>query len=62
MPAPKDAALAMIRDLPDDASFEEMQYKLYVLEQVDLGEKSVQESGALSTGAARERLSKWLAD
>ena len=62
MPTPKESAQAMIRSLPDDATYEDMQYKLYVLEQIALGEQSLEQEGGLTDAEARKRLGKWLAN
>ena len=33
----KDAAMAIVRDLPEDATWEDVQYSLYVREKIERG-------------------------
>ncbi len=61
MGSPKDEVSSLLQKLPDDASFEDIQYHLYVLEKVRRGLDRADIEGAVSHDAARERLGKWLA-
>ena len=61
MGSPKDEVSSLLRKLPDDASFEDIQYHLYVLEKVRRGLQRADTEGAISHDAARQRLGKWLA-
>ena len=61
MSSPKSDAQAMIDGLPEDASLEDIQYHLYVLEKVKRGLGRAETEGALSHHEAKARLSKWLA-
>ena len=61
MGSPKDEVRSLLQKLPDDASFEDIQYHLYVLEKVRRGLERADAEGAISGDAARERLGKWLA-
>lgn len=57
----RDQALAALKRLPKDCSFEDLQYRLYVLEKVRKGEESLREpGGAVSHAAAKRRMKKWL--
>lgn len=51
----------MIEALPDDISFEDIQYHLYVLEKVKRGVSRAGTEGALPHEDAKARLKKWLA-
>lgn len=62
MQSAKEDSEAMIRALPDDATFEDMQYKLYVLEKIHEGMKAVEEHGGVSHEDAKKRMVKWLQD
>ncbi len=62
MQTAKQDVEAMIKALPDDATFEDMQYKLYVLEKIHEGQKSISEHGGVSQEDAKKRMSKWLQD
>ena len=61
MGSPKDEVNSLLQKLPDDASFEDIQYHLYVLEKVRRGLERVDAEGSISHDAAKERLGKWLA-
>lgn len=52
----------MLEKLPDDSSFEDIQYHLYVLEKVERGIERAQTEGAVPHEQAKQRLSKWLAN
>lgn len=62
MQSAKKEAEAMIRALPDDASFEDIQYRLYVLEKIRKGIESAEKGGGVPHEQARERLAGWLDD
>jgi predicted transcriptional regulator len=50
----------MIDHLPEDASIEDIQYHLYVLEKVRHGQADIRDGNHYSSEEAKERLSKWL--
>ncbi len=62
MQSAKQDAEAMIHALPDDATFEDMQYRLYVLEKIHLGLESLKTEGGVPHDEARHRMAKWLND
>jgi hypothetical protein len=57
---PKAEVASMLEALPDDASFEDIQYHLYVLEKVKRGLERAETEGAISHEEAKARLGKWL--
>ena len=61
MGSPKDEVSALLKKLPDDASFEDIQYHLYVLEKVKRGQERARTEGAISHEDAKARLGKWFA-
>jgi hypothetical protein len=61
MGSPEDEVSALLKKLPDDASFEDIQYHLYVLEKVKRGLERVRTEGAISHEDTKARLGKWLA-
>ena len=61
MNSPKADARSMIEGLPEDASLEDIQYHLYVLEKVKRGIGRAETEGAISHEDAKARLGKWLA-
>ena len=52
----------MLDHLPDDASFEDIQYHIYVREKVERGLKAIEEDRMLTQEEAERRLSKWLGE
>ncbi len=61
MANPKDEVSSMLQKLRDDASYEDIQYHLYVLEKVKRGLERAETEGAISHKDAKTRLGKWLA-
>lgn len=52
----------LLRTLPDDATLEDIQYHLYVLEKVKKGEERAAKEGTLDQDDVTERMRKWLDD
>ena len=50
----------MLSKLPDDSSYEDIQYHLFVLEKIARGMQRASNEGGISNEDARKRLSKWL--
>ncbi|MBN1663810.1 MAG: hypothetical protein JW943_09440 [Deltaproteobacteria bacterium] len=46
--------------IPDDVSFEDIQYHIYVREKIERGLKDIQEGRIISQEEAEKRMSKWL--
>lgn len=61
MSSPKAEVASMLVGLPEDASLEDIQYHLYVLEKVKRGLERAETEGAISHEEAKARLGKWLA-
>ena len=60
MSTAKEQVRKMLDQLPDDASFEDIQYHIYVQEKIERGLKDIQEGRVLSQEEVEERMSKWL--
>jgi hypothetical protein len=60
MSTAKEEVRKMLDQLPDDASFEDIQYHIYVREKIERGLKDIQEGCVLSQEDVEERMSKWL--
>ena len=58
MSSPKSDAKSMIEGLPEDASLEDIQYHLYVLEKARRGIERAETEGAISHEDAKARLGK----
>jgi len=50
----------LISHIPSDASIEDIQYYLYVLEKIRRGQADIRDGKCFSDKEAKERLSKWL--
>jgi predicted transcriptional regulator len=60
MSTAKEEVRKMLDQLPDDASFEDIQYHIYVREKIERGLRNIQEGRMLSQEDIEERMSKWL--
>ena len=60
MTSPKAAVASMLNALPENASLEDIQYHLYVLEKINRGLERAEAEGAVSHADAKTRLEKWL--
>ena len=56
----KEEVRRMLDQIPDDASFEDIQYHIYVREKIERGLKDIQEGHLLSQEEVEQRMSKWL--
>ena len=56
MSTPKAEVASMLEALPQDASYEDIQYHLYVLEKVRRGLDRAESEGAVSNEEAKARL------
>jgi len=52
----------LLKTLPDDATLEDIQYHLYVLEKVKKGEQRAETEGTLTQDEVTERMRQWLDD
>ena len=55
----KDNAIKMIRDLPEDATYEDIMEKLYFMEKVEEGLKNIREGVTVTHEEAKERIRRW---
>lgn len=51
----KDEARKLVDDLSDDATWEELEYKIHVRRKIESGLKSLEDGEALSTDEIRDR-------
>jgi len=59
-PTVKEAVIDAIRQMPDDATVEDILEALYVRQKIDAGLKDVAEGRVMSHEEAKKRLGKWL--
>lgn len=60
MSAIKEEVNSLLDRLPDDASIEDVQYHLYVVEKVRNGLDAAKSEGTITQDQAEEKLGKWL--
>jgi len=60
MNTPKSEVASMLKSLPEDSSFEDIQYHLYVLEKINRGLERAEKEGGIPHKEAKKRLKKWL--
>ncbi len=56
----KEEVRKMLDHMPDDATFEDIQYHIYVREKIERGLKDIQGGRLLSQEEVEQRMSKWL--
>lgn len=60
MTTAKEEVRRILDRIPDDASFEDIQYHIYVREKIERGLKDIEEDKVLSQEEVEHRMSKWL--
>ena len=60
MATAKEEVRKMLDQLPDESSFEDIQYHIYVREKIERGLRDAQQGRTLSQEEAESRMSKWL--
>ncbi len=60
MASTKEEITTLLNSLPDNASMEDVQYHLYVIEKVRNGLEAAKNEGGVSQEQAEERLGKWI--
>ena len=56
----KEVLRRLLDRLPDDATIEDVQYQIYVLQKISAGEKDVQEGRTIPHDQVMKDLAKWL--
>ncbi len=59
MSTAKEEVRKLLEQLPDDSSFEDIQYHIYVREKIERGLQEVKEGRVLSQEDVERRMSKW---
>lgn len=60
MPSAKQEVLKLLDTLPEEASLEDIQYHLYVLQCIGRGREDVEAGRTLSQEEVEQRMSRWL--
>ncbi len=58
---PKQDALKVLNGLPEDASLEDIQYHLYVLQRITRGREDVAAGRIVAQDEIEQRMTRWLA-
>jgi hypothetical protein len=58
----KQEVEALLNNLPDDCSLEDIQYHLYVIEKVRNGLEAADSQGSVPQEEVEQRLGKWLTE
>jgi hypothetical protein len=56
----KQKVTALLNELPDDCTIEDIQYRLYVLTKIMSGLKAADTEGTIPQAQAEQQLGKWL--
>jgi len=56
----KKNVLEVIKNLPDDSSYEDIMEKIYFMQKVEAGLKDVEEGRVIPHEEVKKRLAKWL--
>ncbi len=59
MGSPKDEVRRILDQIPDDVSYEDIQYHIYVREKVERGLEDVEQGRVVSQEEVERRMSKW---
>ena len=56
----KEAAIRLIESLPEDCTFEDIQYHLYIREKIEGGIQAIESGEIVSEKQADRRITEWL--
>ena len=60
MATSKETVRAVLDQMPDDCSLEDVQYQLYLRQKLDRSRQAAAEGRLVSHAEVKERLSKWV--
>ena len=60
MSTAKEEVQKLLEQLPDDSSFEDIQYHIYVREKIQRGLNEIKQGHVLNQEEVERRMSKWL--
>jgi hypothetical protein len=60
MATAKEEIRRMLDSLPDDATWEDVQYSIYVRERIERGRREADQEKLISQGDAESRMKQWL--
>jgi predicted transcriptional regulator len=62
MASPKQDVFKILEALPEEASLEDIQYHLYVLQRIERGREDVEAGRVLGAEEVERRMARWLAE
>lgn len=62
MGKPKEVVQRLLAELPDEVSFEDIQYHIYVQEAVQLGLEAAARGELVDQGEVERRMARWLGE
>lgn len=60
MDTAKNEVRKLLDHLPDDASFEDIQYQVYLLDEISRGSEEIERGEGLDHEDVKRRLARWL--
>ncbi len=60
MGSAKEEVKKILETLPDDVSFEDIQYHIYVREKIERGLKDIEDGRVLSQEEVEKRMARWI--
>ena len=60
MQTAKQEAIKTLQTLPDDSTFEEIQYRLFVRQKIDQGLEDISQGKTYSQEVVEKRMEKWV--
>jgi predicted transcriptional regulator len=59
MPKPKEVLMEALQALPDDATYEDIEYHLFVRARIEEGRRAVREGRVIPNEEVKPRLAEW---
>ena len=56
----KDKMKKIINEIPEESTYDDIQYLLYIMQSIDEGEKDIAEGNTITHEEAKNRMAKWL--
>ncbi len=56
----KQEVMALIEELPEEATLDEIEYHLYVRKKLDRAEEAITNGNVISHAAVKERITAWV--
>ena len=60
MNTPKEEVFEILNQIPDDVSFEDIQYHIYVRSKIEKGLKDIKDGRVIDQEEIEQRMLKWL--